>query len=139
MLTITEAAKLTERHPDTIRRLIKRLLKEDDKAQENVKQELVNGGFSYRISRDYLLEHIQIPSATVESPMQQPRHTDTHTNFADGQRTPQDASNGLDQPHGGRHADTQANPLRGQHSDVQLLKETINLLKEQLTVKDKQI
>src|SRR3954462_14057519 len=125
MLTIAEAAKLTERHPDTIRRLIKRLLKEDDKTQGNIKQELVNSGFSYCISNDYLLEHIQIPSASVEMPMQQPRHADAHTKFADGQHTPHDTSNGSGQPHEGRHADVQANPLQGQHADVQLLRETI--------------
>jgi hypothetical protein len=139
MLTIAEAAKLTERHPDTIRRLIKRLLKEDDRAQDNIKQELVGGGFSYHISSDYLLEHIKVPSATVEMPMQQPRHTDAHTKFADGQHTPQNISDRSDQPHGSRHADTQAYPLQSQHADVQLLRETIDLLKEQLTVKDKQI
>jgi IS30 family transposase len=34
MLTIAESAKLTGKHPDTIRRLIKRLLKEDGRDEK---------------------------------------------------------------------------------------------------------
>ena len=139
MLTIAEAARLTGKHPDTIRRLIKRLLKEDSNAQDNIKQELVNGGFSYRISKDCLLEHITTPSATVEMPTQQPRHADVHTKFADGKHTPQENLEGSKQPLTPPHADGQAISSQGQHADVQLLRETIDILKEQLKEKDKQI
>jgi hypothetical protein len=138
-LTIADASRLTGKHPDTIRRLIKRLLKEDSNAQKNIKQELVNGGFSYHISKDYLLEHMQTPSATVEMPMQQPRHTDTHTKFAEGQHTPQDNLDRSKQPHEDMYTDRQVPPQQVQHADMQLLRETINILKEQLREKDKQI
>jgi hypothetical protein len=139
MLTIADASKLTGKHPDTIRRLIKKLLKEDNSAQKNIKQEIVNGGFSYRISKDYLFEHMQTPSATVEMPMQQPRHADTHTKFADGQHSPHDNLDGSKQPQTSMHTDTQAPPQQVQHADMQLLRETIDILKEQLREKDKQI
>jgi hypothetical protein len=104
MLTIAESARLTGKHPDTIRRLIKRLLKEDTKAEDNIKQELVNGGFSYRISKDYLLEHLQVSSATVETPMKEPMHADMHTKFADGQQAPQDNLQQPKQPHRSMHS-----------------------------------
>ena len=139
MLTIAESAKLTGKHPDTIRRLIKRLLKEDGEDEKNITQELVSGGFSYRISKDYLLAHIQVPSASVEMPMQKPVHTDMHTNFADEQQDPQDNSHQSKQPHMGMHTDTQANSMQMRNADTQLLRETIEILKGQLREKDKQI
>ena len=139
MLTIAESAKLTGKHPDTIRRLIKRLLKEDSKDEKNIVQELVNGGFSYRISKDYLLAHIQIPSATVEMPMQESMHANTHTKFANGQQNPQDNSQQSKQPHVGMHTDAQDNSTQMRNADTQLLRETIDILKGQLREKDKQI
>jgi hypothetical protein len=139
MLTIAESARLTGKHPDTIRRLIKRLLKEDNKAENNIKQELVSGGFSYRIAKDYLLERIPMPSAGVKTPMQEHMHTDMHTKFADGQQNPQDNLQQSKQPHRGMHTDGQANSIQSYDAAPQLLRETIELLKEQLREKDKQI
>jgi hypothetical protein len=115
--------------------LIKRLSKEDTKAENNIKQELINGGFSNRIAKEYLLEHVETPSAIVETPM----HTDPHTNFADGHQIPQKNLGYQKQPHADTATDTQANFLQGQHADPQLLRETIDILKEQLKQKDKQI
>lgn len=144
MLTIAEAARVTRKHPDTIRRLIKRSLKEDSKADSNIKQELVNGGFSYRISKEYLLKHMHAASAGGEAPMQEHRHADAHadmhTNVADRQRTQQDNSQQPTQPHtGGMHADGRTTPLQSPHADTQVLRETLDILKEQLRQKDKQI
>jgi hypothetical protein len=139
MLTIAESAKLTGKHPDTIRRLIKRLLKEADKNEKNIVQELVNGGFSYRISKDYLLAHIQVFSVNVGMSMQEPMHANVHTKLADEQRNPQDNTNQSKQPHVGIYTDTQANSTQMRNADTQLLRETIETLKGQLREKDKQI
>lgn len=139
MLTIAESAKITGKHPDTIRRLIKRLLKEDGKDKNNITQELLNGGFSYRISKDYLLSHIQVPSATVEMPMQEPMHANMHTKFANGHADAQSKINQQKQPHLGMHTDTQAHSMQAGSADTQVLRETIEILKGQLREKDKQI
>jgi hypothetical protein len=139
MLTITESAKFTGKHPDTIRRLIKRLLKDNGGDEKNITQELLNGGFSYRISKGYLLAHIQVPSASVEMPMQKPMHTDMHKNFADVQQNPQDDLHQSKQSHVGMHTDTQTNSTQMRNADTQLLRETIEILKGQLREKDKQI
>ena len=139
MLTIAESAKPTGKHPDTIRRLIKRLLKEDGRDEKNIVQELVNGGFSYRISKDYLLAHIQVPSANVKMPMQEPMHAYMHTKFANGQQNPQDNSQQSKQPQVGMHTDTQGNSTQMRNADTQLLRETIEILKGQLREKDKQM
>ena len=139
MLTIADSARLAGKHPDTIRRLIKRLLKEDSRAENNIKQELANGGFSYRIAKDYLLKHLQVHSATVETPMQERMHTDMHTKFADGQQTPQDNTRQSKQPHTPMHTDMQTSSMQNGHADTQLLRETMEILKEQIREKDKQI
>jgi hypothetical protein len=102
-------------------------------------QELVNGGFSYRISKDYLLAHIQVPSANIEMPMQESTHANMHTKFANGQQNPQDNSQQSKQPHMGMHTDTQANSTQMRDADTQVLRETIDILKGQLREKDKQI
>src|SRR5688572_20402212 len=128
MLTIAESAKLTGKHPDTVRRLIKRLLKEDGMDGKNIIQELLNGGFSYRIAKDYLLAHIQVPSANVGIPKQKPMHT----NFADGQRNPQGKTDQSNQTHVGTHTDMQANSMQIGNADTQVLRETIEILKGQL-------
>ncbi|MBV8892266.1 MAG: hypothetical protein JO266_09910 [Acidobacteria bacterium] len=139
MLTITEASKITGRHPDTIRRLIKRLAKDDSEAKNNIKQELINGGFSYHIAKDYLLKHIQVPSAISEIPMHQPMYADMNTEIADEQQIPQENLHSPKQPHQGTHTDTQGYQVQNPDADIRAYRETIDILKEQLKQKDKQI
>lgn len=61
LLTIADAAKLTERHEKTIRRWIKKQLDIDAEARAKIVQEAIAGGFGYRIDRDYLLAHFPTP------------------------------------------------------------------------------
>src|SRR5690349_407477 len=139
MLTINEAAKLTGKHPDSIRRLVKRLLKEDSEANTNIKQELINGGFSYQIAKEYLLDHIQVPSAILEEPMQSPMHADMHTKFTDGQQIPQENLHSQKQAHTDTHTAGQVASMQTRDTDMHAYRETIDILKDQLKQKDRQI
>lgn len=137
MLTINDAAKLTGKHPDTIRRLVKRLLKEDAEANTNIKQELINGGFSYHIAKEYLLNHLQVTSAILEESMQSLMHADMHTKFTDRQQIPQENLHSQKQPHTDTHTDKQTSSMQTRDADMQAYRETIDILKDQLKQKDK--
>jgi hypothetical protein len=130
MLTLPRASKLTGRHEDTIRRLIKKLLNEDQQAGEKIKQEKTVRGFHYLIDQEYLLKHLQ--------PLQEATQLakDANSDRASNQSMQQPLSKGRQQPlQQGTHQ-----PLyQPTHAELKAKDETITILKKQLEQKDEQI
>jgi hypothetical protein len=126
LLKLSQASELTGRHEDTIRRLIKNLLKTDPQAQEKIKQEQTVRGFHYLIDEEYLLKHLQ--------PLQKPSQSkDSATSkTASNQPYRQPLNKGMQQPlQQGLHQPT--------YAELKAKDETISILKKQLEQKDEQI
>src|SRR5215211_2390326 len=127
MLTLPKASKLIGRHEDTIRRLIKKLLKTDPQVGEKIKQEKTVRGFHYLIDEEYLLQHLQ--------PLQnaQRQISDATTERASGQAPQQPLNKGIQQP-------LQQAPQQGlhqpTHAELKAKDETISIIKKQLEQKD---
>lgn len=124
MLTLPQASKQTGKHEDTIRRLIKSLLKTDQKAKEKIKQEQTPRGFHYLIDEDYLLQHLQ------------PLHIKKSKNSVNGKTA-------LNQPLRQPLNNVAHQPLQNNHqptyAEIKAKDETIAILKKQLEEKDEQI
>ncbi len=80
-LTIKQAAKLTGKSEVTIRRLIKRLLK-NRTAQTDQMINLTNrhGSSVYRIERRFLIEHVNLPEDRKQELLSATSHSSTQTN-----------------------------------------------------------
>jgi hypothetical protein len=121
MLTLPQASKLTGRHEDTIRRLVKRLLKTDQVAKEKIIQEKTIRGFHYLIDQEYLVTKLQPLQASNKgggkTSSNQPKH--------------QPSNNVAHQP-------LQTN-LQPSYAELKAKDETIAILKKQLEQKDEQI
>ena len=130
MLTLPKASKLTGRHEDTIRRLIKKLLKTDPQAGEKIKQEQTVRGFHYLIDEEYLLQHVQPLQDTQE------QKGDATRERASDQPTQQPLNKGLHQP---THQAPQQGLYQPTHAELKAKDETITILKKQLEQKDEQI
>jgi hypothetical protein len=128
MLTLPQASKQTGRHEDTIRRLIKNLLKTDPQAKEKVKQEQTVRGFHYLIDEEYLLQHLQ------------PLQTRNSKNYANDKTA-------SDQHMNQRLNNVEHQPMKNNHqamyqstfAEVKAKDETIAILKKQVEAKDEQI
>jgi hypothetical protein len=124
MITLPQASKQTGKHEDTIRRLIKNLLKTDPQAKDKIKQEQTVRGFHYIIDEEYLLQHVQ------------PLQTRNSKNSADDKT----ASN---QPLRQGLNNVEHQPLKNTYqptyAEVKAKDETITILKKQLEEKDGQI
>jgi hypothetical protein len=130
MLTLPQASKLAGKHEDTIRRLIKKLLKTDPQAAEKIKQEETVRGFHYLIDKEYLFQHLQ--------PLQETPHqeADVTSESASNQPLHQPSSKGKHQPlQQGTHQPT----YQPTHAELKAKDETIAILKKQLEQKDEQI
>ena len=130
MLTLPQAGKLTGRHEDTVRRLIKRLLKTDPQAAEKIKQEETVRGFHYLVDQEYLLQHLQ--------PLQDTQHpqSDVTSERASDQPYYQPLNKGKHQP---SHQAQQQGLNQPTHAELKAKDETIAILKKQLEQKDEQI
>jgi hypothetical protein len=124
MLTLPQASKQTGKHEDTIRRLIKNLLKTDQKAKEKIKQEQTPRGFHYLIDEEYLLKHLQ-PFQIKES------KNSVNDKTTSNQPLRQHLNNVAHQPLQNTHQPT--------YAEVKAKDETIAILKNQLEEKDEQI
>ena len=124
MLTLPQASKQTGKHEDTIRRLIKNLIKTDQKAKEKIKQEQTPRGFHYLIDEEYLLQHLQ------SLQMKKPKNS-VNDKTALNQPLRQPLNNVAHQPPQGTHQPT--------YAEVKAKDETIAILKKQLEEKDEQI
>jgi hypothetical protein len=128
MLTLPQASKQTGRHEDTIRRLIKNLLKTDSQAKEKIKQEQTVRGFHYLVDEEYLLQHLQ--------PLQ--------TRNSKNSVIDKTASN---QPMNQRLNNVEHQPMKNSHqamfqptlAELKAKDETIAILKKQVEAKDEQI
>jgi len=124
MLTLPQASKQTGKHEDTLRRLIKNLLKTDLQAKEKIKQEQTVRGFHYLIDEEYLLQHLQ-PLQTKKS------KKSVNNKAASNQPLHQPMNNVAHQP--------LTNKPQPSYAEVKAKDETIAILKNQLEEKDEQI
>jgi hypothetical protein len=124
MLTLPQASKQTGKHEDTIRRLIKNLLKADQKAKEKIIQEQTPRGFHYLIDEEYLLQHLQ------SFQMKKPKNS-VNDKTALNQPLRQPLNNVAHQPMKSTNQPT--------YAEVKAKDETIAILKKQLEEKDEQI
>jgi hypothetical protein len=124
MLTLPQASRQTGKHEDTIRRLIKNLLKTDHQAKEKIKQEQTPRGFYYLIDEEYLLQHLQ-PLQTKKS------KNPVNAKIAMNQPLRQPLNNVAHQP--------LQNTYQPTYAEVKAKDETITILKKQLEEKDEQI
>ena len=129
MLTLTQASKLTGRHEDTIRRVIKHLLKTDEVAEEKITQEKTVRGFRYLIDQEYLLSKLQ--------PLHQPSQSDNEGNNGTASDKPlhQPLNNVGNQP----LYQSPQDGLQPLYAELKAKDETIEILKKQLDQKDDQI
>ncbi len=124
MITLPQASKQTGKHEDTIRRLIKNLLKTDPQAKDKIKQEQTVRGFHYIIDEEYLLQHVQ------------PLQTRNSKNSAnDKTASDQPLRQGLNKV---EHQPLK-NTYQPTYAEVKAKDETITILKKQLEEKDGQI
>lgn len=124
MLTLPQASEQTGKHKDTLRRLIKNLLKTDIEAKEKIKQEQTVRGFHYLIDEEYLLQHLQ-PLQTKTS------KKSAKDKMASNQPMHQPMNNVAYQPLTNKHQPS--------YAEVKAKDETIAILKNQLEEKDEQI
>src|SRR3712207_4359655 len=118
MLTLPKASKLTGRHEDTIRRLIKKLLKTDPQAGEKIKQEQTVRGFHYLIDEGYLLQHLQPLQNT------QKQKGDATRERASDQSMQQPLNKGVHQP---LHQAPQQGLHQPTHAELKAKDETISI------------
>jgi hypothetical protein len=128
MITLPQASKQTGRHEDTIRRLIKNLLKTDPQAKEKIKQEQTVRGFHYLVDEEYLLQHLQ-PLQTRNS------KNSGNDKTASNQPLHQPLNNVAHQPLKNSHQAMYQPTV----AEVKAKDETIAILKKQLEEKDEQI
>jgi hypothetical protein len=124
MITLPQASKQTGKHEDTIRRLIKNLLKTDPQAKEKIKQEQTVRGFHYLINEEYLSQHIQPLQAKTSK-------NSVNNKTASNQPLRQGLNNVAHQPMQKTNQPT--------YAEVKAKDETIAILKNQLEEKDEQI
>jgi hypothetical protein len=128
MITLPQASKQIGKHEDTIRRLIKNLLKTDPQAKEKIKQEQTVRGFHYLIDEEYLLQHVQ-PLQTRNS------KNSVNGKTASNQPLRQGLNNVEHQPMKNSYQAMYQPTL----AEVKAKDETISILKKQLDEKDGQI
>jgi sperm tail-like protein len=128
MITLPQASKQTGKHEDTIRRLIKNLLKTDPQAKEKIKQEQTVRGFHYLIDEEYLLRHVQ-PLQTRNS------KNSANNKTASNQPLRQGLNNVEHQP----LKNSPQAMYQPTYAEVKAKDETIGILKKQLEEKDEQI
>jgi hypothetical protein len=128
MITLPQASKQTGKHEDTIRRLIKNLLKTDPQAKEKIKQEQTVRGFHYLIDEEYLLQHLQ--------PLQKRNSKNSgNDKTASNQPPHQPLNNVAHQP----LKNSSQGMYQPTYAEVKAKDETIAILKKQLDEKDEQI
>jgi len=124
MITLPQASEQTGKHEDTLRRLIKNLLKTDLEAKEKIKQEKTVRGFHYLIDEEYLFQHVQ--------PLQiRKSKKSANDKMASNQPLHQPMNNVAHQP--------LINKPQPSYAEVKAKDETIAILKNQLEEKDEQI
>ena len=109
-ITIREATRLTGKADITIRRLIKRLIRQNNpETTQMIKQEQVGEGFIYKISKDYLLKELEISEPVKEPELKEKKELADKTAEKQQTETPE------------------------------IVREVIKTLKSQIYIKDKQI
>lgn len=126
LLRISQVSQLTGKHEDTIRRLIKHLLKTDPQAPENITQEKTVRGFHYLIDKEYILRHVQPLQQTASS------KNDAGSKTASHQPLHQSLNKDMQQP-------LQQGLRQPTYAELKAKDETIAILKKQLEQKDEQI
>jgi hypothetical protein len=128
MITLPQASKQTGKHEDTIRRLIKNLLKTDPQAKEKIKQEQTVRGFHYLIDEEYLSKHLQ-PLRTRNS------KNSVNDKTASNQPLRQGLNNVEHQPLKNNYQAM----YQPTYAELKAKDETIAILKKQVEAKDEQI
>jgi hypothetical protein len=126
LLRISQVSQLTGKHEDTIRRLIKHLLKTDPQATEKITQEKTVRGFHYLIDEEYILKHVQ----PLHHPASSKNDVDSKT--ASNQPLHQSLNKDMQQP-------LQQGLRQPTYAELKAKDETIAILKKQLEQKDEQI
>jgi hypothetical protein len=135
-VTIKEAGALTGKAEITIRRMIKRLLSQDSpETKQLIRQTKSSSGYQYQIDTEFLLKELNMDYLlNNQKDNQETKPEDTQDSQTDNHKVDQVEKAPETKAEMGGHE-----IIQSQSDTIEMLKETISILREQLLAKDRQI